>query len=112
MRGLAALLPAAPLLVASVLVAVVPVAAVAADLDRPIVILPAPAPSAYACILGMPIQYSRAPRTTTIGTLPRGIAVEILDVPYDPIADLWVRLAAPGSSIYYGWVRTSGLRCL
>ncbi|UOM34793.1 hypothetical protein [Acuticoccus sp. I52.16.1] len=97
---------------AAVLAGLVPAAAFAADLDRVIVPVPEPVISPYACILGAPIQYSRAPRTTTEGTLPSGIAVEILDVPYDPIADLWVRLAAPGSSIYYGWVRTSGLSCL
>lgn len=92
------------------LAGLVPAASSAADLVRPIA--PAPVVSAYDCILGAPIQYSRAPRTTTEGTLPRGLAVEILDRPYDPAADLWVRLAAPGSSIYYGWVATRGLTCL
>lgn len=103
------------LVLAAVCVGLVPATASAADLPR---YAPAPAQGAavsaraYACILGAPIQYSRAPRETTEGTLPRGLAVEILDVPYDPIADLYVRLAAPGSSIYYGWVETDGLICL
>ena len=78
--------------------------------------VPAPPAAAaarpYACILGAPIEYHRAPRTTTYGTLPSGLAVEILDVPFDPVADLWVRLAAPGSSIYYGWVWTRHLVCV
>ena len=95
----------------AVIAGLAPAAASAADLVRPIAPVVVPV-SPYACILGRPVQYSRAPRTTTEGTLPSGLAVEILDVPYDPVADLWVRLAAPGSSIYYGWVRTSGLTCL
>lgn len=87
--------------------------AVAADLARPYLAPPAPviAVSPYGCILGAPIQYSRAPREATEGTLPVGVAVQILDLPYDPRADLYVRLAAPNSSIYYGWVNTRGLIC-
>lgn len=100
------------LVLAAVCVGLVPASASAADLPRYAPAPAAPVASPYACILGAPIQYSRAPRETTEGTLPRGLAVEILDVPYDPIADLYVRLAAPGSSIYYGWVETDGLICL
>ncbi|WP_420392452.1 SH3 domain-containing protein [Acuticoccus sp.] len=93
--------------------------ALAADLARPVPILPPPPPPAVTvgphalvvCLTGAPVRYSRAPGEMTVGSLPAGVEVAVIDAPFDPRADLWVRIKAPYSAIYYGWVYTRTLVC-
>ena len=94
----------------------VPLSASAADLDPP----PPPPQRAPAlvvgdvqlCRLGAPIDVYTAPATASNGRLLPGLLVEIVDRPFDPMSDLWVRLRAPRGGEYYGYVATADLSCV
>lgn len=64
------------------------------------------------CLLGAPVDVYTAPATASNGRLPAGLLVEIIDRPYDPVSDLWVRLRAPRAGEYYGYVATAELACI
>lgn len=102
---------ALPALAAAAIVAAS--AAGAADLDRPLPRAPAViVGDVQLCLLGRPVDVYTAPATASGGQLPAGLLVEIVDRPFDPLSDLWVRLRAPRQGEYYGYVATASLACV
>lgn len=91
---------------------------VAADL--PVVIAPPPPPVVIEeggglCIIEAPggsVEVFQEPRGEVWGNLPSGMIVEVMDAPYTPRTDLWVRIKPPRVSDYYGWVETSTFICI
>ncbi len=90
--------------------------AIAADL-----VLPLPAPPPYIvdtgnlCTIEAPggsVEVYEEPRGEVWGNLPSGMLVEVMDAPYSPFTDLWVRIKPPRASDYYGWVETSTFACI
>lgn len=87
----------------------------AADLDRPLPRAPAVVVGVgveQLCLLGSAIDVYTAPATASGGRLPAGLLVEIVDRPFEPLSDLWVRLRAPRAGEYYGYVATASLTCI
>lgn len=88
----------------------------AADMPRPL--LPAePAPPVVVhppdiCLTGRPVEIFIEPEGRSSGILPAGMEVRIVDWPWAPSRDLWVRIKPPREALYYGWVSTRDLTCL
>lgn len=90
--------------------------AIAADLVQP---LPVPPPlvedTGNLCTIAAPtgsIEVFEEPRGEVWGNLPSGMLVEVMDAPFSPFTDLWVRIKPPRASDYYGWVETSTFACI
>lgn len=60
---------------------------------------------------GGSIEVYEEPRGEVWGNLPSGMIVEVMDWPFSPQTDLWVRIKPPRINDYYGWVETRTFFC-
>ncbi|MEM6761910.1 MAG: hypothetical protein AAF615_03445 [Pseudomonadota bacterium] len=83
--------------------------------DRPIKMLPPVViENPRTCIIESPtgqVEVYLEPEGPLSGFLPAGMVVEVLDAPWSPREDLWVRIKPPREEQYYGWVATATFVC-
>lgn len=67
------------------------------------------------CVIDAPggsLEVYEEPRGEVWGNLPNGMIVEVMDTPFTPRTDLWVRIKPPRLDDYYGWVATASFVCV